>query len=51
MTVDSFTSDAGSSPVITGGSVVVNVGAKVTVASGQNPGVYAGNFNVSVDYP
>jgi hypothetical protein len=51
MTVDSFLSDAGGSPVITGGSVVVNVGAKVTVASGQNPGVYAGSFNVSVDYP
>jgi hypothetical protein len=49
MTVDSFLSDAGGA--ITGGSVVVNVGAKVTVASGQNPGVYAGSFNVSVDYP
>ena len=51
MTVGSIVSDAGATPTITGGSVVVSVGGTVTVASGQVPGVYAGSFNVTVDYP
>lgn len=51
MTVSAINSDAGATPTITGGSVIVNVGGTLTVGAAQVPGTYAGSFNVTVDYP
>jgi uncharacterized protein DUF4402 len=48
MLVNAFTSD--SANTITGGSVVIHVGATLNVGASQPAGLYTGSFNVTVDY-
>lgn len=50
LTVENFTSDADVDPVGTGGEQTIGVGATLNVTAGQNTGVYAGNFDVTVSY-
>ncbi len=40
----------GAPTTLTGGSVTLNVGATLTVASGQAPSNYAGTYTVTVNY-
>lgn len=50
MAVDAFASNPSGTGVLTGGSQSIAVGATLTVASGQTPGVYTGSFDVTVEY-
>ena len=50
MAVDSFVSNPSGAGVLTGGAQSIAVGATLTVASGQTPGVYSGAFDVTVEY-
>jgi hypothetical protein len=51
MTANSFTSNPSGTGALTGGTQDIAIGATLTVAAGQVPGVYtSGNFNVTVNY-
>ena len=51
MTVDTFTDDAGASPILpSGGSDTFNVGATLNVGATQVAGTYSGTFAVTVHY-
>jgi hypothetical protein len=51
MTASSFTSNPSGSGALTAGTQDIAVGATLTVAAAQVPGVYtSGNFNVTVNY-
>jgi hypothetical protein len=50
MTVNSFVSNPSSTGVLTGGSQALNVGATLNVGANQAPGLYTGNFSVTVVY-
>jgi len=51
MDVDTFTSNpSGTGTLSGGGSQTLNVGATLTVGSGQAAGSYSGTFDVSVEY-
>ncbi len=51
MTIDTFTDDAGASPVLgIGGSDTFNVGATLNVGATQAAGTYSGTFSVTVNY-
>ena len=50
MSVGTWTSDPSGTGTLTGGAENVNVGATITVGSGQTPGTYTGTYTVTVDY-
>ncbi len=51
MTIDNFVSDpANIGTLATNGQQTINVGALLTVAAGQNPGLYQGTYQVTVAY-
>ena len=50
MTVNSFVSNPSGTGVLTGGSQALNVGATLNVGANQAPGLYTGNFSVTVVY-
>ncbi len=51
MTIDTFTDDAGASPILgIGGSDTFNVGATLNVGGAQAVGTYSGTFAVTVNY-
>ena len=51
MTAGSFTSNPSGTGALSSGTQDIAVGATLTVAAGQVPGVYtSGNFNVTVNY-
>ena len=51
MTAGTFTSNPSGTGALTSGTQDIAVGATLTVAAGQVPGVYtSGNFNVTVNY-
>lgn len=50
MTVNNFVHDAGATPTLTAGADAFNVGADLTVPSGQTAGAYTGSFTVTVNY-
>ena len=50
MTVNTFTSDPSGTGTLSSGSATINVGATLTVGSGQAAGSYTGTYAVSVEY-
>lgn len=51
MPVNGFVSSPASSGTLSGGGTqILNVGATLEIAAGQQPGAYSGSFNVIVDY-
>ncbi len=50
MTVDTFTDDAGGSPVFTAGTLSFHVGATLHVGANQAAGNYSGSYAVTVNY-
>ena len=51
MTAGSFTSNPSGTGTLSSGTQNISVGATLTVAAGQVPGVYtSGNFSVTVNY-
>jgi hypothetical protein len=50
MTIDSFTSNPGTTGTLTAGTQTLAVGGTLTVASAQMAGSYTGTFDVSVEY-
>lgn len=50
MSVDTWVSNPSGTGTLTGGSETVNVGATITVGSGQTAGTYTGTYTVSVEY-
>ncbi|MFM6950907.1 MAG: DUF4402 domain-containing protein [Novosphingobium sp.] len=45
-----FPGGPGAIVTVTGGSAVVNFGARLLINAGQAPGIYSGNFTVSLEY-
>ncbi len=45
-----FPGGPGAIVTVTGGSAVVNFGARLFINAGQAPGLYSGNFTVSLEY-
>lgn len=50
MALDTYTTDAGGSPVFTAGSLTFNVGATLHVGASQTAGSYSGTYTVTVNY-
>ena len=50
MTVNTFAHDAGATPVITGGSLLVRFGGTLNAAASQPAGAYTGTTTVTVAY-
>ena len=50
MVVNTFTTDAGTTPALSGGTDSFSVGATLTVGANQASGTYNGNYTVSVNY-
>jgi Mat/Ecp fimbriae major subunit len=50
MALDTFTTDAGGSPVFTAGSLTFDVGATLHVGASQTAGSYIGTYTVTVNY-
>ncbi len=50
MDVGTFTSNPSGTGALVGGAQVLAVGATLTVASAQAPGVYSGTYTVTVEY-
>ncbi len=51
MSVDIFTISPALQNTLSGGSLMIGIGATLTVNSAQAPGNYTGSFNLTVDYP